>query len=456
MINANKLIDAMHEGSLEVHCVHVSIRQKIEHGLSLNGYGVLRVNKVGTLYLEIICKEANGVPAGDFYSAFPADPFDSTQKLYLEAETLDGEVVYAEEFSIRISAFDRRPPFKLHVLLHEVYLLDTDRQAKSLDNYLYFELFEKSNIPANKMNSMSSTYGSESMSWDESEISLDGSKVAILNKKDRTVVRASGKFDPEGFYKTLLFYIGMSSGVMPQPYCLIRNTSDSASIHLKSTNRQLRNKKIPEPFPSATAGGDWPNCQYDILREMIRVKSDAPLHFDSSYSQWMRVWHAFNSEKSITILTLGVAIEGLLNDIFIPALEMNAADEVFEKSKNDLIDKVKKIEADDAHVNSLVKHVERWGNIHAGKALSMLVEKGLVLDDEKIAWGDLRNSAAHPKFKENTEARQEKEHRRISKCLTLFYRLILNIYSYSGPMYEFGKIRDADFVKREFVKILGR
>ncbi|WP_187808278.1 hypothetical protein [Aquipseudomonas alcaligenes] len=434
--------------------MHVSIRQKIEHGLSLKGYGVLRINEVGTLYLEMICKEADGVPASDFYSAFPADPFDGTQKLYLEAKTLDGDSVYSEEFSIRIGVFDRSPPFMLRLLLHEVYVLDTDRRGESLDDYLYFELFEKSGIPANKMNTMSSTYGSESMSWDESEISLNGSKVSILNKKDRTVVRASGKFDSEELYKVLLFYIGMSSGVLPQPYCLIRNTSDSVSIHLKSTNKQLRNIKIPQPFPSATAGGGWPNCQYDILREMIRVKTDAPLHFDSSYSQWMRVWHAFNSEKNITILTLGVAIEGLLNDIFIPALKINATDEAFEKSKVDLIVKLKEIEAEDTHVDSLVKHVERWGNIHAGKALSMLVEKGMVLDDEKNAWGDLRNSAAHPKFKENTEARQEKEHKRISKCLTLFYRLILNIYSYDGPMYEFGKLRNADLVKREFVKIL--
>lgn len=454
MINANKLIDAMHDGDLELHCVEVSISQKITNGLCLNGYGVLRVNKVGTIYLELICRDVMGAPASSFYSTFPEDPFDGSQKLYLEALTLDGDRVFAEEFSIKISAFDRVPPFRLHVLFHEIYLLDNDRVLKSSDDYLYLEFIEKASLPANKMNSTTSTYGTESSSWNESEIALSESKVTIINKEDRTVVKVSGQFDHDDIYNPLLFYVGLSSGVMPQPYCMIRSTEDGISIHLKSTRKQQRHKKIPEPFPSATVGGGWPNSQYEIIRQMIHVKRSTPIHFDSSYSQWMRVWHAFNSEKNITILTIGVAIEGLLNDIFIPALKLIAADESFEKSKVELIEKLKEVEAKDDHIESLVKYVEKWGNMHAGKALAMLVEKGLVQEDERKAWGELRNSAAHPKFKENTEARQEKEHKRISKCLTLFYRLVLNVYSYDGPMYEFGKLRDADFMKREFVKIL--
>ncbi|MFY1022094.1 hypothetical protein [Ectopseudomonas khazarica] len=415
---------------------------------------ILRVNKVGTIYLEFICKDIAGAPAGSFYSTFPEDPFDGAQKLYLEATTLDGDRVHAKEFSIKISAFNRVPPFRLHVFFYEIYLLDNDKLLRDSDDYLYLELFEKASLPANKMNSTTSTYGTESSSWNESEITLPESKVTIINKEDRTVVKVSGKFDYNDIYSPLLFYIGLSSGVMPQPYCMIRSTVDGISIHLKSTHKPQRHKKIPEPFPSTTVGGGWPNCQYEILRQMIHVKCNTPIRFDGSYSQWMRVWHAFNSEKNITILTLGVAIEGLLNDIFIPALKLIAADEGFEKSKVELIERLKGIEAKEDHIDSLVKYVEKWGNIHAGKALAMLVEKGLVQEEERKAWGELRNSATHPKFKENTEARQEKEHKRISKCLTLFYRLVLNVYSYDGPMYEFGKLRDADFMKREFVKIL--
>lgn len=454
MIHSEKLIDAMHEGKLDLHCVEVSIFQKFEGGLSLKGYGVVKLNQVGTIYLEFICREANQIPLQNFYSAFPEDPFDNTQKLYLEAVTLDGDFIFAEEFSLKISAFNRRPPFRLSVFLHEFYFLYPTEHHKNTENYLYFELLEKAQVPANKMNSMSSTYGEESSSWNEAEIAIGDTKVSVIDKKDRIIVKANGVFDEDDLYKALLFYLGLSAGVMPQPYCLIRQIKDNTALYLKSTNKALRNKSIPAPFPGASSGNGWPGCHYEILRAMLKVKSYNPLYFDSSNSQWLRVWHAFNSVNNIAILTLGVAIEGLLNDIFIPELKHIAFDEDFEKEKNDLIATLEMIEASEDHKRSLVKHVERWGNIHAGKALSMLVEKGLVQEAERVAWGELRHSAAHPKFKENTEARQEKEHKRISICLTLFYRLMLNVFSYDGAMFEFGKLRNAEFVKRDYVKVL--
>ena len=304
------------------------------------------------------------------------------------------------------------------------------------------------------MNSTSSTYGEESTSWNEAEIRIEESKISVIDKRDRIVVKANGVFDEDDMYKALLFYLGLTSGIMPQPYCLIRRKGKNTAIYLKSIARALRNKSMPGPFPTASSGNGWPECHYQILHKMLSINNAKPLYFDSSYSQWMRVWHAFNSANNITILTLGVAIEGLLNDIFIPALKRIAADDEFEQAKKKLIAELAKIEASDTHKESLVKHVERWGNIHAGKALSMLVEKGLIQEEEKVAWGELRNSAAHPRFKENTEARQEKEHNRISICLNLFYRLILNVYSFQGAMFELGKVRSAKFLKREFVKIL--
>lgn len=454
MIHSENLIDAMHEGKLDLHCVEVSIFQKFEGGLSLKGYGVLKVNQVGTIYLEFICREASQIPLQNFYSAFPEDPFDSAQKLYLEAMTLDGDSIFAEEFSLKISAFNRRPPFKLPIFLHEIYFLYPTEHHKNTENYLYFELLEKAQIPANKMNSTSSTYGEESSFWNEAEIAIGDAKVAVIDKKDRIMVVANGIFDEDDLYKTILFYLGLSSGAMPQPYCLIRRIKENTALYLKSTHKAFRNKNIPAPFPTASSGNGWPGCHYEILRAMVNVKSCNPLYFDSSYSQWLRVWHAFNSVNNIAILTLGVAIEGLLNDIFIPALKIISLDKDFESVKRELIAALEVIEANEDHKKSLIKHVERWGNIHAGKALSLLVEKGLVQEAERVAWAELRHSAAHPKFKENTEARQEKEHKRISICLTLFYRLILNVFSYDGAMFEFGKVRNAELVKRDYVKVL--
>ena len=106
MINSKKLIDEMHEGNIDLHCVEVSITQKFEGGINLKGYGAMKVNQVGTIYLDFICREVSEIPIQSFNSAFPEDPFNSNQKLYLEAVTLEGDLIYAEEFSLKISVFN--------------------------------------------------------------------------------------------------------------------------------------------------------------------------------------------------------------------------------------------------------------------------------------------------------------------------------------------------------------
>lgn len=454
MLYSDKLIDAMHQGTLDLACVEVSISQKCKNGIDLKGYGSLKTNQVGSIYLEFICKESSKLPIKSFYSTFPEDPFDSSQKLYMKAMTLDGESVYSKEFSLRVDFFNRQPPYKLYVLLHEIYFLHPTEYTTETENYLYFELCERVMIPANKMNTVKTSYGDESVFWNQATIDIGGTNAVIINKKDRTTISACGTFNEDDLYKALLFYLGLTAGIMPQPYCVIRRDENNTLLYLKSTKKSLKNNRMPAPFPAASSAKRWPNYHYDILKKMKAVKSNYPLHFDSCYSQWIRVWHAFNSENSIAILTLSVAIEGLLHDIFIPVLKPLEADANFESIKSKLTSELIKIEASDEHKKKLIEYVDRWGNIHTGRALALLEEKGLVLNSEKTAWGRLRNAAAHPKFQENTEARQEKDHAQISACLNLFYRLILNVFCFEGAVLEFGKVRDTELVTRAYVKIL--
>lgn len=457
MIAAEKLIDAMCDGQLDLHCVSVSITQKCEGGLCLKGYGVLKVNQVGTIYLEFICLEdsVKSTPlATGFHASFPDDPFDQSQKLYLEATSLDGDQVFAEEFSLRISVFNRQTPYRLHVFLHEVYFVDDEKRQDDSKNYMYFELLEKPRIPANKMNSETSSYGEESHSWNESEIQVEGATVTVIDRKDRVVVRARGEFEADELYQTLLFYIGLSSGTMPQPYCLIKRAESETVMYFKTVRNRLRGKTIPAPITDSAVSEGFPACHYAILPSILRVKRNHPLRFDSAYSQWQRVWHSFQSENNIAILSLGVAVEGLLNDIFIPEWKRASVDQDLEEAKTALIDRLGKLDARDDHKQTLISSVERWGNIHPAKALTMLVDKGLALQVEKKAWAELRNSAAHPVFKENNEASQLKERERISNTLTLFYRLVLNVFEYDGPMYEFRVNAKPEFFKREYVEVL--
>lgn len=457
MLASEKLIDSMHGGQLELHCVDVCISQKREGGVKLNGYGLFKVNQVGTIYLEFICLEADNVKTQvttGFHTVFPDDSFDHSQKLYLEALSLHGDKVFAQGFSIRISVFNQQAPYRMHIHFNEIYFVGNDPHTQRSNNYMYFEMQGKARTPANKMNTESNSYGSESSSWNETEIQVDGVKVNIINKKDRVEVRARGDFDPDDLYQSLLFYIGLSSGILPQPYCLIKYKGGDGAMYFKSIRKNLHGKTIPAPITEATYGEGFPSSHFAILTSMLVVKRENPLRFNSAYSQWQRIWHAFQSENNIAILTLSVAVEGLLNDVFIPALKHNSVDQELVAAKAALIEQLLRLDGRDDHRNTLISSVERWGNIHAAKALSMLVDMGLVMKEEKRAWSDLRNSSAHPTYKENSEAGELRVRERISTSLTLFYRLLLNIFSYTGPMYEFQVNAKPKFAVRAYVQVL--
>lgn len=454
---AEKLIDSMRDGKLGLHCISVTITQKCQGGILLKGYGFLKTNKVGTIYLEFICLEAkskSGSTVTGFHESFPDKPFDQSQKLYLEAKSLGGDHIYAEEFSLRISVFNREAPYRLHIFLHEIYIIESLKRVGDSKNYMFFEFMENPCIPTNKMNSESSSYGEESHSWNESEMQVEDAKITVVKRDDRVEVRATGNFDADELYQSLLFYFGLSSGSLPQPYCLIKHIDSEVVLYFKTIRTGLRGKTIPAPITDAAFGEGFPECHYAILSSMLKVKRKSPLRFDSAYSQWQRVWHSFQSENNIAILSLGVAVEGLLNDVFIPELKRATVDRELEESKISLINELGKLEIRPDHKQTLISSVQRWGNMHSAKALNILVEKGLVLQGEKKAWGDLRNSAAHPVFKENNEASELKVRERISNTLTLFYRLVLNIFDYDGPMYEFRVYTKPEFVKRRYVQVL--
>lgn len=457
MFASEKLIDKVRDGELELHCVVVCISQKFEGGVKLKGYGIFRINQVGTIYLEFICLEAENLKkqvTNGFHTVYPDDPYDAGKKLYLEAQSLHGDKVFAQDFSIQISVFNRQAPYRIHIFFNEIYFRNQDAHTQRSNNYMYFEMPGKAGTPANKMNTESNSYGGESSSWNETEIQIEEAKVNIVNRENRIEVRARGDFNPDDLYQAILFYLGLSSGILPQPYCLIKYRGGDGTMHFKSIRKGLIGKMIPAPITGAAVADGFPASHFAILSSMLEIKSSKPLRFNSAYSQWQRVWHAFQSENNIAVLTLSVAVEGVLNDIFIPALKRTLVDQELEDAKAALIDQLIKLEGRDDHRNTLISSVERWGNIHAAKALSLLIDMGLVMKEEKRAWSDLRNSAAHPTYKEDTEAGELRMRRRISTSLTLFYRLLLNIFSYTGPMYEFQAGEKPKFVIRPYVQLL--
>lgn len=448
--------DAARRGDLTLHCTKATVTQKLGDELKLSGHGTIKINAAGTIYLEFVCTQADGISRQNlFNSHYPEDPFDSSKKLKLEIETIGGGIFTSSGFSLDIKNNFTGTPLLLYIFLHEIEQTSEDT-LNSTGSYLYFEFCEKSLVPKNKTNSTISSLGSESYNWNQTILEFDKSKISIVEHDDYVEVAASGEFEIDKMYDSLTFYIGLTSGCMPQPYALMKRSGKNESAIIRTTNNSYKRKNIPAPIPQNVSidGKVDTESHYKILENILAACHSRPIQFESTHTQWKRVWHGYNSQNNIAMLSLAVSIEGLLNDIFIPKIKQIHDNQDFEITKNEIIKKISKLEIEEKHKDSINKSIERWGNIHAPKALSILAEAELISETEKKAWEKIRHSSAHPTFIEQSDARQVKEFERMAQCLNLFYRLALNVFGYSGAQYEFGEPRNPSIVIRPYIDIL--
>lgn len=155
------------------------------------------------------------------------------------------------------------------------------------------------------------------------------------------------------------------------------------------------------------------------------------------------------------MLTVSIAIEGIMNDIFIPVISKELRDEFFEKEKSNIKEKIDTIEnVSEEHIMIIKSSIDRWGNIHSKKALQHLVKSRLIEKKQLKCWEKLRNSSAHPKLTIQDEPRMRKNIERTNICLGLFYRLALNVFAYEGQQYSFDTTHDNELTVYEYVEIL--
>jgi hypothetical protein len=282
-------------------------------------------------------------------------------------------------------------------------------------------------------------------------------ELSIVDHKGYVEVYASGDFDVGNLFLALTFYIGFTSGTSPQAYAMTKRSGAVLTHYIRSIRNSVKSQTIPHPIPENVIidGALSFKNHYDLFFNIWYVLKNHHVYFESIYAQWKRVFAAFNTESALSNLTISTSVEGVLIDVFMPKLVEEARDEAYEKEKLDIIEKLKGLEIDPVKRNTIIKQVTGWGNLYAAKALGMLVEKNLISTAEKKAWEKLRHAAAHPKFTPSTIERQIKEYHRVASCINLFNKLILNVYSYSGPQFEFGEVRKPRIVMHDMVDILG-
>ncbi|WP_413402622.1 hypothetical protein ACLKMI_07360 [Pseudoalteromonas sp. KJ71-7] len=253
--------------------------------------------------------------------------------------------------------------------------------------------------------------------------------------------------------------MGFSSGKYIQPYFEYRNDSKSKVTVINSIDKKKSYDSIPAPISDLVLDQNSKRLDqdhFDLFYKIYEIIESNPRAFESIYSQWKRVWHSFlSSEFSVTMLTISVAVEGVLNDIFIPAIVDDLKDQELEEEKKRislLVDGLADISAE--HIESIRKFIARWGNVHPKKVLDHL-ESVKVIEKRQIKnWVDLRNSSAHPKLMKQDEGRRRKDINRTIICLGLFYRLVLNVFAYKGAQYAFEEPKDGKLVTYEYINVL--
>jgi len=435
-------IKVIRDCQLEWHCHEVVLTQpNMPDGHILSGYGVIKSQEDGQLALEFICLESSKPLRPD--SSIPEDLIDEKQTVLMSAKAVDGSEIVSKNLYLETSISQAMVDFpKLYRLaLTEVEICDEPKRKKSDTDYLYLEFNEICSVPVNKKNTTESSLGIKSSAWNQADIELDKARIKIIKHDEHMSVSISGKgFDREKMKRAIIFYLGFSSGVFVQPYFERWRCSSACISVLRSIDRKIIHRSIDPPIRGLRkVGSDAPlDSHYELFKNIYKVSIENTSHFESIYSQWERIWHSFfSSDIGVPMLVVSIAVEGILNDIFIPEITDELRDEEFENEKKRVKEKIHSLEGvSESHLKTIEGLIDRWGGVYPKSALKYLLEKQVIDNKQLECWDKLRNSSAHPKLLIQDERRVRKNRDRTIMCLGLFYRLVLNVYAYKGEQYS--------------------
>jgi len=447
------------ECNIEINCHKVKIYQpQLVDGYILEGYGTIRLNEAGALYIDFVCLKSNKRVSA-FKGTIPQDCISEEQILVMEAKDLHGRDVYAEDIQINPTMQDSMTHslIKYRLGLREVIITSNLDLGEEIKNSLYFEFNEKCSTPKNKMNKYESTKGFSSLAWDQTILNYENIEINIINHDKYMSVSLFGDvLELDRLREAVIFYLNFVSGRYVQPYYEKHVKNNKLAEKLKSIDKDLIHRSIPSAIGDLGLMPNKDNPHFELFNNICSIYFHYEGIYESVCSQWKRVWFSLLlAENSVPKLTLSVAVEGLLNDIFIPKITEKVHDKKFNEEKKSIILELNSLtEISEQHMNTIKNFVEKWGNVHVKKALDYLDEKKVIETYQKKAWLKLRNSSAHPQLVKIDEARVRRDSHRTVMCLGLFYRLILNVYSYQGPHVLYKEREGNKLSKLEYVNIL--
>lgn len=291
-------------------------------------------------------------------------------------------------------------------------------------------------MPSNKSNTTEPSLGGKTFRWNQVDIQMDEYLVKMVHFKDYTTANVKGVIDIDAVRECLKFYIGFSSGSLPQiGYITEKKRGEHAHTQkLSSVSESRKRQRSSSPMVSnlAIEGKVAHDYHYDLFRCITRIYATKHKRFESIVAQWERVWFATQSDEKILTLTLSVAIEGILNDVYIPYIKATKDTTEEDTEASSIKKSLKQTDLTEKQRSRILGSVALWKNVTSANAFTHLIANRLFDKEDKKAWTALRNTCAHPRLLEKTVENEKAEIELTVSCLSIFYRLILNTLEYSG------------------------
>ncbi len=430
-------LDIVRDTKLELHCLSVRIWQNKENGLQLEGYGIVKQNKSGMLYLEFICTKTvyEAHHNDDLVIKVPFDHLNPNEKLFAELIDIKGTIWKSSGFKLSLSRFHLHEKKVIHIPFSRIES-EEERTADITESYMYLEFAEPIDIPFNISNSAtSSSTGSESCKFNEQRIELDKFTVRIVDEPECRFIKIHGDFSPHDVEQCLKFFLGFSCGILPQPYVIFTNIGSKNHQCILSINNQLTHRRSTNPIPSNVRYSNKSQAySSDLFQKIIILHHENIDFFNCIYSQWERTWHGFNSTNNISELVLSIAIEGILNDIYIPTFKVTKIDLELESAISKIKEQLNDLDIENEYLTRLKSSVSYWKNITATKSLNILIHEDILDENDTKIWNKIRNASAHPKIKELNTSEEQQKREKVLVCLNIFHKLVLNVIGYTGPL----------------------
>lgn len=438
---SNEFTAQIRKLDMEIHCLSVCIWQDKKNGLELKGHGTIKQNKFGTLYLDFVCTETKYTlqHPSELVVKFPSDNLDLEEELYAELNDISGRNWKTRGFKLKLSVFNLQENKMICIPLS--YIESEQERREGIDkNLMHLEFEQELDLPFNTSNTTtSSATGSQSHGMNELNFKTDNLKVRIVNDSNYRFVKVIGDFEPEGLEQCLKFYLGFSCGILLQPYIIFRNVGTVSKCLIRSFNNQLSHKRSSNPIPSNFSDPSGIGTySINLFYAILRLQKNYYSHFNCLNNQWERVWHAFNSTDSIAELVLSVAIEGVLNDIYIPDFKESRVDDELIETIEIIKTQLEKLDLSKDHIGRLKNSISHWKKTTAAKSLDILIEEYILANTDKKVWNEVRNASAHPRSKDLNSLEEQKKRDSVLACLDIFHKLVLNVLGYSGPVNVFG------------------